>query len=118
MTRRPIERDTVLPVAPDDAWVALTEAGELSSWFGADVEVEVRPGGLATFAWPDGRLRRARIEGLNRPRRFAFRWLDDDMPGDGTAGSRVEFFLEPVPEGTKLTVVETPRVDARQEVSG
>ena len=118
MAGRRIERETVLPVPPDEAWVALTEAGQLSSWFGAEVEVDVRPGGVATFAWPDGRLRRARIEGLNRPRRFAFRWLDDDMPGDGTAGSRVEFFLEAIPGGTKLTVVETPRLDARQEVSG
>ena len=50
-------------------------------------------------------VRRALVEEVEPLRRLAFRWLPD--PG-GMPRTRVEFALDPHPDGTLLTVVEAP----------
>jgi uncharacterized protein YndB with AHSA1/START domain len=90
-----------------EVWAALTEPERLSDWFGATaVEVELRPGGRITFERGDARWR-GLVEEVEPPWRFAFRWLvrEDQPARDRT---RVEFLLEPVKGGTRLTVHETP----------
>jgi uncharacterized protein YndB with AHSA1/START domain len=92
---------------PQEVWAALTVPERLSDWFGATaLEVELRPGGRITFERGDAWWR-ALVEEVEPPRRFAFRWLvREDQPA--TARTRVEFLLEPVEDGTRLTVRETP----------
>jgi uncharacterized protein YndB with AHSA1/START domain len=103
-----VSRDQVLPTAPRRVWSALT--AELSSWFGAEVDLDPRPGGRATFRWRDGWERGAVVEEADVPRRLVFRWLSFERSRSGgfrLAGpGRVEFILEEMEEGTRLTVTE------------
>jgi uncharacterized protein YndB with AHSA1/START domain len=95
---------------PERVWEALTVARELSAWFGAEADGAFQPGGRIRFRWEDGRERLAVIEELDRPRHLAFRWLPFERhPGGETrllGPGRVEITLEPVSEGTRITVVE------------
>jgi uncharacterized protein YndB with AHSA1/START domain len=106
MRERPaVEREIVLPATPERVWSSLTEGSELSLWFGAQVEFELRPGGPATFQWPDGRSREATVEEIDPPRRLAFRWAPFERTRSGARvipATRVEFTLEPGWEGTIL----------------
>lgn len=113
--RSRVERKVVLQAPPPAVWAALTTAEELSRWFGLEVlTLELRPGGRIVFRDPEGQLRRAVIETVEAPVRFVFRWLPALVRGDSGAGrapgSIVELVLEEVPDGTALSVVETPWV--------
>jgi uncharacterized protein YndB with AHSA1/START domain len=110
MKDRPaVEREIFLPASPERVWSSLTEGRELSAWFGAEVEFETRPGGPATFRWPDGRSREATVEEMDPPRRLSFRWAPFERTAGGARvvpASRVEFTLEPTWEGTILRLSE------------
>ncbi|HJV05540.1 MAG TPA: SRPBCC domain-containing protein [Actinomycetota bacterium] len=103
-------RNADVAAPPDRVWEALTEAGELSAWFGAEADGAFQSGGRIRFRWGDGRERLAVIEELDRSRRLAFRWLPFERhPGGETrllGPGRVEITLESVPDGTRITVVE------------
>ena len=103
-----VRREIVLPAAVEEVWVALTRSEELSSWFGADVEIDPRPRGALTARHPDGTIRRGAVLAANRPFRLVILW-------DGEDGSRVDFALEPAADGTRLTVIETPLDPASPE---
>jgi uncharacterized protein YndB with AHSA1/START domain len=106
-----ITREVTLPVGRQQVWEALTDAARLSSWFGAHVELEPRPGGRASFRWDDGRERGAVVEESDSPRRFSFRWLPFERDSDGVAiprgSGRVMFELEEADGGTRLVVTES-----------
>jgi|SRR6478752_5929857 len=93
-----IRREIVLPATRDEVWDALTEPDRLADWFANDVEVDLRPGGGASFRWSNGEERRATVTEVDHERRLAFEWDDEGL---------VEFTLEDDADGTRLTVVET-----------
>ena len=97
-----VRREVVLPAPRDEVWEALTDPGRLAEWFANEVELDPRPGGEGVFRWPDGEERRAVVEVVEEPHRFSFDWSSDD-DADCTS---VNFTLEEVTEGTRLTVVE------------
>jgi uncharacterized protein YndB with AHSA1/START domain len=106
-----IERVLTLPVPPERVWQALTEPDQLARWFGRRAEVDLRVGGTAFFIWED-ETARARIEVIDPPHHFAFRWRpyksDPALPIEsGGPTTLVEFRLEPVSEGTRLRLVES-----------
>src|SRR5438309_8226339 len=109
-SRARVEKQVVYPVGPEEVWAAITRPEELSGWFGMEVvSLDLRPAGRIVFKDAGGTARRALVEEVEAPSRFAFRWLPG--PAAGLAldpGSRVEFVIEEVPGGTALTVVETP----------
>jgi uncharacterized protein YndB with AHSA1/START domain len=117
-----VERSLVVRVPVEVVWRALTESGQLSAWFGGEVEVDPVPGGQLTV-WGDGRLRRAVIVDLEPNRRLTFRWLpahhrigfvwlgDEEEPAG--ASGEVEITLAPVPAGTRVVVVEWAPVATR-----
>jgi uncharacterized protein YndB with AHSA1/START domain len=115
-----IVREITLPVSPEEAWEALTESDRLEDWFADEAELDPVPGGAATFTWEGEGTRRAVVEEVEEGRRLAFRWEEEpgEAPGQAGPGTRVEFTLLPVPEGTRLLVRETgfalaaPRVTA------
>jgi uncharacterized protein YndB with AHSA1/START domain len=102
-----VERQVELDAAPDEVWSAVTAPERLSEWLGADVELDVRPGGTGTLVDPDGRRHPVLVEEVVPGRRLGLWWWPDD-DGDGPA-SAVTFELEPVEAGrTRLRVIESP----------
>jgi uncharacterized protein YndB with AHSA1/START domain len=114
-----IERELILPAPPERVWTALTRADQLSAWFGTEASVDLRPGGEVTFRWdgstgPRGATRGV-IETVEPPNRFAFRWQPSQ---DSVQTTRVEFTLEPHPDGTRLRLVESGFASLPPELRG
>ncbi len=108
-----IEREVELPVAPEAAWEALTDAAWLEQWLADEAEVELRPGGDARFRIGDER-RSGWVEEVSPPgRRSAGRLVFWWESGDGEAGamSRVALELTRTAGGSRLRVVESRPLD-------
>jgi uncharacterized protein YndB with AHSA1/START domain len=103
-----VRREVVLPTDPERAWSAVTR--EMTAWFGAEVDIDLHPGGRVTFRWPDGWERGAVLEHVEAPRTLVFRWLPFErnlLGGMRPAGTgRVELLLEEAEGGTRLSVTE------------
>lgn len=105
-----LERRVVLPAAPEVVWRAITRRDELSAWFGADVELDLRPGGRALFVAPNGERRHGIVREVEEGRRLVFRWWPAGPSGDGTpvgAATTVEMVVADAPDGAELTVTES-----------
>jgi uncharacterized protein YndB with AHSA1/START domain len=93
-----VEREIVVPEAPDEVWEALTQPERLEEWFATEAELESRPGGEGVFRWGDGDARRAVVRELREAELLVLDWDD---------GGRVAIELETVEDGTRVRVVET-----------
>src|SRR5690242_12600737 len=102
-----IERTVDVAHPPEKVWAALTTAEGLSSWFGQKVTIDLRVGGAATMSWTDGPTVEMRVERLEEPTVFGYTWQIPGLPKDDPRRTYVEFTLEPVGSGTRLTVVES-----------
>lgn len=106
-----VERQITLDEPLADVWDAVTDPERLAEWFGATVEWELIEGGRATFTFPDGRERPARIDRVVPEREVAFHYLPVERDVDGSVrkvpGSTVEILIEPLESGTRVRVVET-----------
>jgi len=100
-----VRREVVLAATREEVWAALTRSEELSAWFGADVEIDPRPRGAVTAREADGSVRRGTVVAANAPWRLVVAW--EPEPG-GAEGSHVEFTLDDVVGGVRLTVIERP----------
>ncbi|HEU5214317.1 MAG TPA: SRPBCC domain-containing protein [Gaiellaceae bacterium] len=96
--RLEVEREIVVPEAPDEVWEALTEPERLEEWFATEVELDARPGGEGIFRWGDGDERRAIVREAEEAERLVLDWDD---------GGSVAVELEPVVDGTLIRVVES-----------
>jgi len=110
-----IEREILIEAPIDVVWAVLTEPEHVAGWFSDSVEIDLRPGGEATFDWPEhGGPARAWVERVEPPRTFAFRWVravGEEQRKDSS--TLVEFTLAAEGEHTRLRVVETgfPELD-------
>ena len=102
-----IERTVELAHPPAKVWAALTTAEGLGTWFGNEAEIDLRPGGTAWMKWSDGPTAEMRVERIEEPRVFGFTWHIYGLPKDDPRRTYVEFTLDPVEAGTRLTVVES-----------
>ena len=103
-----IERTMQLAHPPERVWAALTTAEGLAAWFGNEATIDLRPGGSAWMRWTEeGFTEKMRVERVEEPRVFGFTWGIYGLPEDDPRRTYVEFTLEPVGAGTRLTVVET-----------
>jgi uncharacterized protein YndB with AHSA1/START domain len=93
-----VEREIVVPEAPEEVWEALTEPERLEEWFASEVELDARPGGEGVFRWGDGDERRAVVRELEEAERLVLDWDD---------GGTVAIELETSEDGTLVRVVET-----------
>jgi uncharacterized protein YndB with AHSA1/START domain len=103
-----IEREIVIDAPVDVVWAVVTEPEQMSGWFSESVELDLRPGGELSFEWEGRRTVRGRVERVEEPHVFAFRWVaaDSTEVAEGNL-LLVEFTLTPEGEGTRLKVVET-----------
>ena len=102
-----VERSITLNAPVEEVWDALTDPHQLSSWFGALVDLDVRPGGTGRFVTDEGEVRDAVVVAVDEHRHVTFQWWPiSGGRGGGPQTTRVSFDLEPVDDGTKLTVIE------------
>jgi uncharacterized protein YndB with AHSA1/START domain len=103
-----IERELLLPAAPEEVWEVITSPG----WLAEEVELELSPGGEASFS-SAGQTRTGWVEeavapdGEDQPGgRLIFWWATDD-----DSATRVELTLEPEDDATRIRVVEARPLD-------
>ena len=97
-----VERRVSLPVDPGTVWERLIDQNFVGDWMGGDVSIEVRPGGAIIMDPDEGAPVWGTVEDVVPGRRLQWSWrTDDGLP------TQVEIELEPVEEGTILTVRET-----------
>jgi uncharacterized protein YndB with AHSA1/START domain len=102
-----IERTVEIAHPPRTVWAALTTAEGLGTWFGNQATVDLRPGGSAQVTWDGGDKAELRIERLEEPTVFGFTWHIQGLSEEDPRRTYVEFTLEPVGAGTRLTVIES-----------
>ena len=103
-----ITREIEIDAPREVVWRIVTEARHLAGWFSDEAEIDLRPGGLMLLTWHGHGVYRARVETVEPPRTFAFRWVlhDGEEPVDG-GSTLVVMTLTPTETGTRLTVVES-----------
>ena len=97
-----VERETLVEASPEEVWEALTDEDRLEEWMAPDVELDPVEGGEIAVR-DGGDERSGTVETVEEGERFAFTW---SRPGEGE--SFVEFTIEALPGGSRVTVVETP----------
>src|SRR5262245_6005388 len=109
MTPDRIERETLIAAPVERVWELVTAPEHVGSWFGdAGAEIDLRPGGAMALRWEEHGTVRARVERVEPPRVFAYRWASRmEVEPEKGASTLVEFFLEPDARGTLLRVVES-----------
>ena len=113
-----IERTVEIAHPPAKVWAALTTAEGLAAWFGQEAGIDLRPGGSAWMKWDGGHAADMRVERVEEPKVFGFTWHIFGLPDDDPRRTYVEFTLEPVGTGTRLTVVETGFAQLPDDVYG
>ena len=104
-----ISSETVVAAPVERVWDVLTRAEHLAVWFGgAGAEIDLRPGGRLTLTWVEHGTALCRVERVEEPTFFSFRWSKEagKEPGPGDA-TLVEFTLSPEDDGTHVRVVES-----------
>lgn len=107
-----IVRTVELAHPPSKVWAALTTAEGLAAWFGNAATIDLRVGGVGRLTWDESHATDLRVERLDEPTSeghgvFGFTWRLVELPEDDQRRTYVEFTLEPVGGGTRLTVVES-----------
>src|SRR5262245_24100450 len=131
-----IEKRVTLRAPVARVWRALADAREFGRWFGFKLEGDFAPGkamkgvfegeldeaaliehqkslGLrpSKLRLPDKNATFFTVERMEGERYLSFRWIpygiDAEADPDNEPTTLVEFRLEPVPEGTLLTIVES-----------
>ena len=103
-----ITREIDIDAPPDVVWAIVTEARHLAGWFSDEADIDLRPGGSMLLTWHGHGVYRARVETVEPPRKFAFRWVlrDGEEPVQG-GSTLVVMTLTPTGPGTRLRVVES-----------
>jgi uncharacterized protein YndB with AHSA1/START domain len=103
-----IEREILIDAPLDLVWTVVTEPEHVGEWFGDAATIDLRPGGEAVLTWDEHGSFRARVEKVEPPHTFSFRWARpaDAEPAAGNS-TLVEFNLSEEGEGTRLRVVES-----------
>ena len=106
-----IERDVLIAAPVDRVWELITSAEHVGRWFGdAGAEIDLRPGGALSLSWREHGTCYGRVEAVEPPHRFAYRWLStigsraEPAPGNSTL---TEFTLAAEGEATRVAVVES-----------
>jgi uncharacterized protein YndB with AHSA1/START domain len=131
-----IEKQVTLRAPVARVWSAIADAGEFGKWFGLELDGQFAPGQTITGTWRSGFKEEmimgaqqqagltpsavkfpgphttfCTVERIEPETYFSFRWIpygiDAEADLEHEAKTLVEFRLEPVPDGTHLTIVES-----------
>ncbi len=106
-----IEREITIAAPVERLWAVLTEPEHVGQWFGQGkpTQMDLRPGGIMLLDHGDAGTYPARIEKVEPPRYFAYRWASA-YPGEAATDDNstlVEFTLIPEGAGTRLRLAES-----------
>jgi uncharacterized protein YndB with AHSA1/START domain len=103
-----IEREILIDAPVDVVWAVVTKPEHVAGWFSDSADIDLRPGGKAILTWKDHGIVHGRVEAVEPPRFFSFRWISDSgtdlREGNSTL---VEFSLSAEGDGTRLRVAES-----------
>jgi uncharacterized protein YndB with AHSA1/START domain len=106
-----IERAVLIAAPLERVWDLITNPEHLGRWFGdAGAEVDLRPGGALSLSWREHGTVRGRVETVEPPHRFVWRWLAEmgsDAEPTPANSTLTEFTLAPEGDGTRVVVVES-----------
>lgn len=110
-----IEKTVELKASPARVWQALTDYREFGQWFRVTLDGPFMPGEVSTghIAYPGYEHLRwhAVVKAMEPERLFSFTWhpyaIDPDQDYSGETPTLVEFALEPLGSGTRLSIVES-----------
>lgn len=110
-----IEKTIVLRAPRSRVWRALTTPEEFSAWFGVNLTAAFTPGarvsGRITITGYDHVTMTIVIDRVEPEHRFSYRWhpyaIDPTVDYSAEPTTLCEFTLEDVPDGTRLTIVES-----------
>lgn len=110
-----IEKSLILRAPRSRVWRALSDADEFGAWFGVRLEGPFAPGarvrGRITVPGYEHVMMDVVVERVEPERLFSYRWhpyaVDPRVDYSSEPMTLVEFHLEEVEGGTKLTVVES-----------
>jgi uncharacterized protein YndB with AHSA1/START domain len=104
-----IEREILIEAPVEVVWAVVTEPEHVARWFSHAAEIDLRQGGDMRLTWDeDGGPFRGRVERVEPPHTFAFRWVqrvgEEPRAGNSTL---VVFSLEAEGQHTRLRVTES-----------
>jgi uncharacterized protein YndB with AHSA1/START domain len=110
-----IEKTIVLRAPRSRVWRAIANAEEFGAWFGVKLEGAFAPGariqGRITTPGYEDLTMEITIEQVDPERLFSYRWhpnaIDPGVDYSGEPTTLVEFRLDEVAGGTRLTVIES-----------
>ena len=110
-----IEKQIDLQATPARVWRALSDYREFSQWFRIDLESPLVPGattrGRITHPGYEHVVMDLVVKAMEPERYFAYAWhpnaLEKGVDYSTEQPTLVEFRLEPIPTGTRLTIVES-----------
>jgi uncharacterized protein YndB with AHSA1/START domain len=106
-----IEKEIVLRAPRSRVWRALADAEEFGAWFGMKVEGTFAPGARAIALHDQHMNIEIAIERMDPESRMSYRWhpyaMESGVDYSSEPTTLVEFQLEEIAEGTRLTVVES-----------
>lgn len=108
MVPQRIEREILIQAPVDIVWAVVTEPEHIAGWFSDSVELDLTPGGRALLHWSDHGTVNGRVERVEPPHFFSFRWMMEtgtELAEDNS--TLVEFSLSADGESTRLRVVES-----------
>jgi uncharacterized protein YndB with AHSA1/START domain len=102
-----IEREIVIDAPPEVVWGIVTEAEHLAGWFSDEAEIDLRSGGRLLLTWRGHGTYEGRVQTVDPPRLFAFRWQTREGEFSETNSTLVVMTLKAEEAGTRLRVVES-----------
>jgi uncharacterized protein YndB with AHSA1/START domain len=111
-----IEKQIVINAPCSRVWQAISDAREFGEWFQVDMSgVEFKAGqpvhAKMTYPWHEGKPFEMVIDRIEPERLFSFRWhpygIDPNVDYSSEPMTLIEFRLEEVEGGTKLTITES-----------
>jgi uncharacterized protein YndB with AHSA1/START domain len=110
-----IEKSIELKAPVERVWRALTDHDEFGQWFRVKLEGPFVPGGVSrgriTYPGYEHLPWEAKVVAMERPRLFSFTRhpyaVEPGVDYSGEPPTLVEFRLEPIPGGTRVTVAES-----------
>jgi uncharacterized protein YndB with AHSA1/START domain len=108
-----IEKTVILKAPRSRVWRGISDAKQFGEWFQVNLDGEFKAGatihGTITYPGYENLPLEMVVDRIEPERYFSYRWHPGDPKADYSAEpmTLVEFTLEDVPGGTRLTIVES-----------